>query len=126
MSFLIVDDNRHMRRTLHRMLNTAFPGKDVFEAADGEAARAACATHSPRVVLMDVGLPDTNGIDQIGAIKIIQPMACVIVVSSYTNSIHRDRALLAGAFTFIPKDEVVQQLLPVLRTVLGTKAGPKV
>jgi two-component system response regulator YesN len=118
-SFLIVDDNRHIRRMLRGMLNNAFPGVDVLDAANGQAACASCAKHEPRVVLMDVELPDANGIDLVARITGLLPATRVIVVSNHDTLGHRDRAFIAGAWAFIHKDHVSEKLVPTLKAVLA-------
>ncbi len=58
---LIVDDHEAMRAALREVLQSAYPGANILEAADGEHAMELCGRHRPRLVLMDVGLPDANG-----------------------------------------------------------------
>lgn len=115
---LIVEDQDQMRRALREFLQSALPDKLIHEARDGRSALALCNQHRPNVVLLDIGLPDTNGIDLIGKIKSIRADTAVIIVSSQNSSAHVQRARAAGAFAYVNKDAVTDQLLPAVKAAL--------
>ncbi|TSA13107.1 MAG: PAS domain S-box protein [Betaproteobacteria bacterium] len=77
---LIVEDQDHMRRILVEHLQSAYPHANVLEASDGASALQLCLSHSPSVVLMDVTLPDANGIDLTAQIRNIRPATTVIAL----------------------------------------------
>lgn len=60
---LIVEDKAYMRRTLQRFLQAAFPAQQFHVACNGERALARCRDHRSEIVLMDIELPDANGIE---------------------------------------------------------------
>jgi len=60
---LIVEDQDLMRRTLREYLQSAYANAVILEAADGARALELCRDQRPQLVLMDIGLPDANGID---------------------------------------------------------------
>lgn len=120
---LIVEDQEPMRRQLRDFVQLAHPELFIAEAADGMAALVACAAHRPAVVLMDIELPDLNGISLTGHIGARFPEARVIVVSQHAARVYLERAQSAGAFAYIPKDKVSTDLLPVLERALA--AAPK-
>lgn len=115
---LIVEDQDYMRQTLRAFLQTAFPDKNVREAANGKSAMALCREHRPKLVLMDIVLPDANGIELTARIKAMLPDTAVIIVSSYSGSAYSDRAKAAGAFACIAKDAVYEDLLPAVGAAL--------
>src|SRR6188768_4026548 len=80
-NILIVEDNRHMRRMLGEMVRSAFRPNPVIEAADVSSAMIVCRDVRPELVLMDVGLPDANGIDVTAEIKTMLPHSHVVIVS---------------------------------------------
>ncbi len=118
---LIVEDQDYMRRMLREFLQTAFPDKNILEAGDGRSALALCTERQPGIVLMDIGLPDTNGIELTAQIKTMLPDTAVIIVSNQTGSAYTERAKAAGAFAYISKEAVHDELLPTVTAALGLK-----
>lgn len=120
---LIVEDQEAMRRSLREFLQSAFPEKKILEAADGATALRLCREHPPSVVLMDIGLPDANGIELTAHIKAMLPDTRVIVVSAFTGKAYADHARAAGAFAYIEKSTVYEALLPALQAALSPHSG---
>ena len=116
---LIVEDQEYMRHMLREFLQAAFPDKNILEAADGRSALALCGERRPGIVLMDIALPDTNGIELTTQIKTMLPDTAVIIVSSHTGSAYTERAKAAGAFAFVAKEAVHDELLPAITAALG-------
>ena len=115
---LIVEDQDYMRRMLREFLQKAFPDKDILEAGDGRSAMKLCNEHRPELVLMDIGLPDANGIELTAQIKSMLPDTAVIIVSNNTGSAYTERARAAGAFAYISKEAVHNELLPAVTAAL--------
>ena len=121
---LIVEDQELMRRMLREYLQSAYPQADILEAADGAAGLEVCRRRSPHVVLMDVGLPDANGIDLTVQIREMLPQTVVIVVSQHSAEAYVEGARAAGAFAYISKDKVYRELLPTVSRALGRAPAP--
>lgn len=68
---------------------------------------------------MDIGLPDANGIELTAQIKSMLPDTAVIIVSNQTGSAYTERARAAGAFAYIAKEAVHDELLPTVTAALG-------
>lgn len=117
---LIVEDQDYMRRALRAFLQSVFPDKNVLEAADGKSALVLCRECRPKLVLMDIVLPDANGIELTAKIKDMLPDTAVIIVSNHSGSAYSERAKAAGAFACIAKDAVYEDLLPAVGAALGT------
>jgi DNA-binding NarL/FixJ family response regulator len=101
---LIVDDHPGFRASARRMLEAG--GFEVVgEAGDGAAAVQAARDLSPDVVLLDVQLPDANGIDLAGTLTANGP-AAVILTSSRPPDQLGPELTRSGARGFIPKDEL--------------------
>jgi DNA-binding NarL/FixJ family response regulator len=115
---LIVEDQDFMRRVLRRFLQSAFPDSRLLEADNGGSAMALCREHQPRVVLMDIDLPDANGIALTAQVKQMLPDTAVIMVSAHTENVYIERAQAAGAFAYVAKDALHQDLLPAIRAAL--------
>ena len=117
---LIVEDQDLMRRTLREYLQSAYADAVILEAADGARALELCRDQRPQLVLMDIGLPDANGIDVTAQIKEMLPSTAVIVASQHDAGAFVERAQAAGACAFITKGEVHRQLLPAIRRALDS------
>jgi len=107
-----------LRQLLREFLQSAYPDASILEASDGAQALELCRNRGPRIVLMDIGLPDANGIEVTGLIKKMLPKTAVIVVSQHDAGAFVERAQAAGACAYITKGEVHRQLLPAVRRAL--------
>ncbi len=121
---LIVEDHHLVRRALRETLQSAYPSANIREASDGARALELCLSHHPRLVLMDIGLPDINGIELTARIKTMLPECNVIVVSQHAAPIYIERAHEAGACAYVTKDTVYEELLPVVARALASGAQP--
>ena len=116
---LIVDDHSPLRQILRDFLQSAFPGCNFREAADGTGALEACNAHPPNLGLMDKCLPDANGIELTARLKIRYPGIQVIVISYRSGEVYVQRALAAGARAYILKDHIVTDLIPAVAAAIG-------
>ena len=116
---LIVEDHTAMRAGLSVLLQTAFPGCRILEADNSARALAICFQEQPWLILMDVCLPDANGIEFTGRVlKLFRDIA-VIVVSNLGAPIYSEQARAAGALAYIVKDRLYEELVPAVARVLG-------
>lgn len=118
MIILIVEDNLHMRQLLIEIVRPAFASSTVLEAADASSASRICRENRPELVLMDVALPDGNGIALTAEIKSLLPTTKVVIVSGYRWRETQDAAAIAGAAAYVFKDDILDRLLPALALVL--------
>jgi len=116
---LIVDDHSPLRLILHDFLQSAFPSCNFREAADGASALEACNAYRPNLVLMDVCLPDADGIELTARLKTLYPETQVIVVSLRSGEVYVQRALAAGARAYVCKDHIVTDLIPAVAAAIG-------
>src|SRR5690348_17409089 len=94
----------------------------VAEASNGREAIQQFRTHRPDVTLMDLQMPEMNGMDALIAIRSEFPEARVIVLTTYAGDVLCKRAMQAGAQAYILKGNVRQDLLDTIRAV---RAGKK-
>ena len=120
---LIVEDQAVIRALLRDFLQSSFPGLAISEAADGRRALQLARERRPHVVLMDVNLPDANGIELAAQIKALLPDTRVIMVTSLAGSAYLERARAAGAFGYVAKEKIFSELLPVLARALAAAPG---
>ncbi len=116
---LIVEDQALLRRTMREVLQDAFPGYDFLDAADGASALQACKVYRPVLVLMDKCLPDADGIELTARLKKLYPAIQVIVVSYRSAEAYRQRAIEAGARTYLAKDNLAAELIPAVAAFFG-------
>ena len=112
---LVVDDEPQIVRALRINLNVR--GYDVATAATGAEALRVAANFHPELVLLDLGLPDMDGLDVIGGLRGWTDVP-VVVLSARTDSADTVDALDAGADDFVTKPFGMDELLARLRAAL--------
>jgi DNA-binding NarL/FixJ family response regulator len=122
---LTVDDHPLLRKGIAALVNTEPDLKVVAEASNGKEAVDAFRTHRPDVTLMDLQMPDVDGLEAIHLIRKEFPDARVIVLTTYSGDMQVLRALKAGARAYILKGLVHKELLDTIRAVhAGQKRIP--
>ena len=98
---LIVDDEPEVRQLLLEFL--AGRGYDVLVAESGSAALAALGADQPDLVLLDVSMPDMDGVETLRRIVALQPSMPVIMVTANADIATTSKLLAMGAVDYIPK-----------------------
>jgi len=98
------------------LLSTWTRSAEIHEASDGREALRLAEQLPPDLVLMDVRMPEIDGLEATGQIKARWPQVKVIVLSMYIE--HREEALAAGADAFVGKGEAPEQLLDIVSMVM--------
>ncbi len=120
---LLVDDQALLRMGF-RMILAAEDDIDVVgEAGDGETGVAQAAALRPDVVLMDVRMPGTNGIEATERIVAAQPSSRVIILTTFDLDEYAFAALRAGASGFLLKDAKPDDLVAAIRAVASGDAA---
>jgi len=114
---LTVDDHPLLRKGIAALVNPEPDLKLVAEAANGKEAIEAFRSHQPDVTLMDLQMPELDGLEAIVAIRREHPEARIIVLTTYTGDMQVLRALKAGARAYILKGQVHKELLDTIRAV---------
>ncbi len=117
-TILIVEDHDALRASLRDWLKAVFVGCRWLEAASGEEAVAVARTQLPDLVLMDISLPEMNGISATEQIKVVAPLAQVIVVTVHEAPEYRSDAIAAGASGYVVKRNVTKELIPLMQRLL--------
>jgi len=116
---LIVDDHDLVRDGYHRMLAREPDLEVIGEARDGREAVERCRKLRPDLVLMDVRMPDMDGLEATRRIKAEIPTTSVLVVTTYDNPDYLLDAIKAGAAGYILKDAPKRQLISAVRRTLN-------
>jgi DNA-binding NarL/FixJ family response regulator len=118
---LVVDDDDHFRRALALLLSTY--GLDVVgTAANGKAAIKACGTLEPDVVLMDIQMPDMNGIEAARTVVEACPSARVVMLTVSGDGDDVLEAMLAGATGYLVKGTSPDALVAGIRAAAAGDA----
>jgi two-component system NarL family response regulator len=118
---LVVDDHSLLRTGVANIINQETDLEVVAEASNGRDAIDAFQAHHPDVVLMDLRMPEMEGVEAIRRIREIDPQARVVVLTTYDADEDIARALQAGAKAYILKDIAADALVACVRDVLAGK-----
>src|SRR5687768_11248868 len=124
---LLADDHALFRAGIRSLLATIEGVEMVGEASNGQEALRMVSELAPDVVLLDVGLPELNGIEVAERLRNV-PATRVLILSMFANEEYVLRALRAGAAGYLLKDSTVVELATALRSVAsgGSYLSPAV
>jgi DNA-binding NarL/FixJ family response regulator len=114
---LAVDDHPLLRDGIAALLGSEEDMELIGEASNGREALELFRKYQPNITLMDLQMPDMNGIDAIGAIRGEFPEARIIVLTTHPGDVQVSRALKAGARAYLMKGELRKELLETIRAV---------
>lgn len=118
----ITDDHAVVRRGVRQILEDCRDIVVVGEAGSGGEALRALSTVACDVALMDIHLPDINGIEMVKQLRESQPDLRVLILSMYPEEQYALRALQAGAYGYLTKESAPDELVSAVRkTALGGK-----
>jgi DNA-binding NarL/FixJ family response regulator len=113
---LLVDDHAMVRTGIAALLDVTEDLEVVGQAADGEAGVAAVSSCDPDVVLMDLSMPDVDGVEATRRILAQHPEVRIVVLTSFSDRSRVSDALAAGAVGYQLKDCDPADLLAAVRT----------
>jgi len=120
---MAVDDHQLIRAGIATLLLPESDMKLVCEATNGREAIAKFRECRPDITLMDLQMPEMNGLDAIQAIRGEFPEARIIVLTTYAGDVQAQRAIKAGAQAYLLKNLLHKELLETIRSVhAGRKA----
>jgi two-component system, NarL family, response regulator NreC len=119
---LLADDHTVMRSGLRLLLERQADFTVVAEAEDGRQAVALATELKPDVVVIDVAMPNLNGIEATRQITAALPRTAVVVLSMHSDETYVLRALRNGAKGYLLKDSAEADLIQAMRTVAGGKS----
>jgi DNA-binding NarL/FixJ family response regulator len=130
MKILIVDDHALVRRGMNYVVKEGFPDAEVVEAESAAAALESMKKGAvPDMALVDVRMPDLDGLELLRAFKAEWPEMPVIMLSTYENAPYVKRALADGAAGYLLKDatpEDLSQAINVAMSGSGNVLSPRV
>ena len=108
---LIVDDHERVRRSVTTLLSTESIFDVVGYACTGLEAVRRAQQHQPDVVLLDISLPELNGLQATPLIKRVAPATEIVIVTSHDNPFLVREAMRLGARGFVSKSEMFSELI---------------
>ena len=119
---VLADDHIVMRNGLRLLLERQPHLQVVGEAADGRQAVALSESANPDVVIMDIGMPNLNGIEAARQIVNRNPRTAIAILSMHSDESYVIRALKAGARAYLLKDSAEADLLAAVRALTEGKS----
>jgi DNA-binding NarL/FixJ family response regulator len=119
---LTADDHPMMRESLGFMLEKQTDICWVGEAANGAEAIAKTSELHPDVILMDLQMPEVDGLEAIAAIRKLHPACRIIVLTTYPGDARAARALAMGATAYLLKSAPIDQILGAIRAAASGRS----
>ena len=107
---LLIDDHAVVRAGVRKALEQR-GGFEIYEAASRSEALARIATVNPRLIIVDINLPDGNGLDIVTWVRSISTSASLVVLSLHENDEYVLSAMNAGASSFVQKAAPLSELM---------------
>lgn len=115
---LLLEDSEGIRKWLKSILHEAFPDAAISEAENVACASELCQQKTFNLAVLDVNLPDGDGIGIAGDLALHCPDTYIVMLTVFDDDQHLFRALKAGAHGYLLKDEHRQELVDRLRGIL--------
>lgn len=119
---LVVDDIQLIRQRLSAILSEHSEFVVVAEASNGGEAIEKAREYQPDVVLLDISMPDLNGLEAAPLIKQAAPSAQILIVTQHNSHFFMRAAFAAGALGFLEKKDAGSELLQAVKDVFSKKA----
>jgi DNA-binding NarL/FixJ family response regulator len=119
---LVADDHAVVRQGLTRLLDNEPDIQVIAEASDGEQALRIARRLRPEVILMDINMPNMNGIEATRLIRSEMPQIKVIGLSMFEGADRADEMKRAGAVAYLSKSGHADELISVIRGVAARRS----
>lgn len=114
---LVVDDHAVVRRGIVQIVAETSDMRCTGEAASGSEALSLVRTCNYDVIILDIHLPDSNGLELLKQIKSFKPTIPILILTMYPEQQYAIRAFKAGALGYLTKESVPDELVIALRKV---------
>jgi DNA-binding NarL/FixJ family response regulator len=114
----IVDDSKAIRERLAEMLSEIVGVKVIGEARNAAEAVTGIRTLKPKVVILDIQMPDGNGIEVLKIIKQERPAPLVMMMTNHSSTQYREKCLKLGADYFLDKARDFEKLVEIFQDLI--------
>jgi DNA-binding NarL/FixJ family response regulator len=115
---ILVEDDTEFRQCVKKILSSRYPSIQLMEAGDGKEAMSKIDLLPPDMILMDIQLPDKNGLELTRMIKARHPNAIIVILSNHDLTEYRESAYRNGANYYISKDSPVGEFLSLIERIM--------
>lgn len=115
---LLIDDEAYFRKFVGQVLAPTLVSR-VLEARDGQEGLRLFQEHAPDVVLLDISMPQMDGLRTLHALRALSPTTPIIMLTSLSQEAVVEECVGEGATYFIRKDVPAQQLVGMLQAALN-------
>lgn len=116
-TILLADDHELVRKGIRHLIETEADFRVVGEASNGIETSRLAQELKPDVVVLDLNMPDTSGLDLIQRLKNKQPHIRIVILSMYSNEVYVTEALRCGAEAYVLKEAAAAELVTALYEV---------
>ncbi len=121
-SILLVDDHAVVRQGVASFLAIQPDMQIIAEAESGAEAVKLAAQHAPDVILMDLIMPEMDGVEATRRVKNISPRSQIVILTSHHDDAHIFPAIRAGALSYVLKDIKMDELVETVRRAAAGEA----
>ena len=121
MKILLVDDHAVVRQSLELIVRSEFPGTTCYEAQDGESCIQFLKKETFDLVILDMNLPDTDGITLTEWIRDRNPEQMILFFSTSPTAVYAKKLFQMGIMGYLNKQATVTEIAKALRTILIQK-----
>lgn len=121
---LIIDDETHVRKYLSMLVTDIVAEVEVLEASDGPEGIEIYSAHQPDIVLLDINMIGSSGLDTLTELRSKHPDAKVVMVTSVNVRRSVEQALESGAEGYILKDAAFESVADDLKKIFERLFGP--
>ena len=114
---VLVDDHALIREGIRCLLEREPDLEVVAEGNNGLEAVALAEAFNPHLMILDIAMPKLNGIDAIERVRSVAPQTRILCLSLHTDCAVVERALVAGAHGYVPKDAVTEELVLAIKVL---------
>ncbi len=124
MKVVIADDSSLLRERIKNLLNSLNNNSVVYEAVNGAEALKIIREKEPDLVILDIRMPDINGIEVLKNIRELKMKVKVCILTNYAYSIYKRKCFEAGADFFLRKTEDFEEIEIIVSNMLRDKLKP--
>ena len=121
LSILIADDHAVVRRGLRALLETQEGWSICAEASDGRMAVEKAGEHQPDIVILDIGMPELNGLDAMAKIRDLAPQTRILVLTMHDSQEWIQSCLGAGAHGYVLKSDAERDLVSAVEALANNE-----
>lgn len=119
---VIADDDEKIRTQIHKLVGCQEHMRVMAEAGNSRDAMAIVQHHLPDLLLLDIDMPDMNGLRALQRIRHDHPRTQVVIVSRDTDPASVEEAQALGARGYVAKRDLAEELIPAVETVMGGRS----